>query len=61
LKEVARIETEQLAIAKKLGFSDLKSFRASMNGNVKLKPTSRKQLLDAYRQYIEQMEPQLPK
>ena len=61
LKEVARIEGEQLAIAKKLGFSDLKSFRASLDGNAKLKPTSRKQLLDAYSHYIEQMEPQLPK
>ena len=27
LQEVARIEGEELAIAKKLGFSDLKSFR----------------------------------
>ena len=61
LKEVARIEGEQLAIAKKLGFSDLKSFRASLDGNAKLKPTSRAQLLDAYRHYIEQMQPQLPK
>ena len=61
LKEVARIEGEQLAIAKKLGFSDLKSFRASLDSNAKLKPTSRQQLLDAYRHYIGQMEPQLPK
>lgn len=61
LKEVTRIESEQLAIAKKLGFSDLKSFRATLDSNAKLKPTSRKQLLDAYRHYIEQMDPQLPK
>lgn len=60
LKEVTRIESEQLAIAKKLGFSDLKSFRATLD-SAKLKPTSRKQLLDAYRHYIEQMDPQLPK
>ena len=61
LKEVVRLEGEQLAIAKKLGFSDLKSFRASLNGNPKLIPASRQQLLDTYRRYIEQMEPQLPK
>lgn len=61
LKEVERIEGEQLAIAKKLGFSDLKSFRASLKSNPKLIPASRQQLLDAYRHYIEQMEPQLPK
>lgn len=61
LKEVARIEAEQLAISKKLGFADLKSFRASLETNPKLKPTSRQQLLDAYRHYIDQMEPELPK
>lgn len=61
LKEVERIEGEQLAIAKKLGFSDLKSFRASLENNPKLKPTSRQQLLDTYQHYIDQMEPQLPK
>jgi uncharacterized protein (DUF885 family) len=61
LKEVERIETEQLAIATKLGFPDLKSFRASLKTNPKLVPTSGQQLLDLYRQYIEQMELQLPK
>ena len=61
LKEVERIEGEQLAIAKKLGFSDLKSFRASLENDPKLKPISRQQLLDTYRHYIDQMEPQLPK
>ena len=33
LKEVERIEGEELAIAKKLGFSDLKSFRAKLNND----------------------------
>jgi len=61
LKEVERIEGEQLTIAKNLGFSDLKSFRASLKSNPKLIPTTRQQILDAYRHYIEQMEPQLPK
>jgi len=61
LKEVERIQAEQLAIAKKLGFADLQSFRASLKTNPKLVPTSRQQILDIYRGYIDQMEPQLPK
>ena len=61
LKEVQRIEGEQLAIAKELGFSDLASFRASLKDNPKLVPASRQALLDTYRRYIEQMEPQLTK
>jgi len=56
-----RIEGEELAIAKKLGFSDLKSFRASLATNTKLIPTSREQILETYRRYIAQMSPQLPK
>ena len=61
LNEIERIEKEQLAIATKLGFSDLKSFRASLKVNPKLVPNSGQQLLDLYRHYIEHMEPQLPK
>jgi len=61
LKEVERIEGEQLTIAKKLSYSDLKSFRASLKDNPKLVPASRQQLLDTYRRYLELMEPQLPK
>lgn len=61
LKEVARIEAEQLVIAKKLGFADLASFRSSVKSDPKLFATSREQLLEKYRQYIKQMEPELPK
>ncbi len=61
LEQVAKIETEQLAIAKKLGFADLKSFRASLKNNPKLFPKSPEQILDAYRHYIDQMRPELPK
>jgi uncharacterized protein (DUF885 family) len=61
LKEVARIEGEQLVIAKKLGFADLASFRASVKSDPKLFATSREQLLEKYRQYLKQMEPELPK
>jgi uncharacterized protein (DUF885 family) len=61
LKEVKRIEDEQLTIAKKLGFADLPAFRASLKTNPKLVATSREQILEKYRLYIGQMEPQLPK
>jgi uncharacterized protein (DUF885 family) len=61
LKEVKTIEDEQLKIAKKLGFADLPAFRASLKTNPKLVATSREQILEKYRFYLAQMEPQLPK
>jgi len=61
LKQVAQIEAEQLVIAKKLGFADAASLRASVRTNPKLFATSPEQILDKYRQYIAQMEPELPK
>jgi uncharacterized protein (DUF885 family) len=61
LKEVARIEGEMLAIAKKFGFNDLKSFNASVDKNADLRAKSREQILDIYRGYIDQMYAQLPK
>ena len=60
MSEVARIEAEQLAIAKKLGASDLKSFRESLKTNPKTFPTSAEDLLNHYRGYIAQMKPKLP-
>ena len=60
LREIDRIEAEMLAIAKKEGFSDLASFRASLKTNKKYIPTSSEQILDDFRHYIGQMEPRLP-
>ena len=60
LDEVKRDEAEMLAIAQKLGFADLKSFRASLKTNPKLKPASREALLDAYRQVLKPMQAKLP-
>jgi uncharacterized protein (DUF885 family) len=60
LDEVKRDETEMLAIAKKLGFADLASFRASLKANPKLKAASRDALLDAYRGYLTPMQAKLP-
>jgi len=60
LREIDRIQGEMLVIAKKQGFSDLESFRASLKNNPKYKPTSSEQILDDFRKYIAQMEPKLP-
>jgi uncharacterized protein (DUF885 family) len=60
LREVSRIEEEQLAIARRLGFSDLKSFRDSIQKMPALHPTSRQQILDDYRRYTDQMWARLP-
>jgi len=60
LREVARIEGDMLAIAKTLGFNDLKSFNASLETNPAVKVTSGEQILAAYRKYTEQMYAKLP-
>lgn len=60
LDEVKRDETEMLAIVKKMGFSDLKSFSAALKANPKMHPTSKEQLLETYRGYEAQMKPKLP-
>jgi uncharacterized protein (DUF885 family) len=61
LQQVADIEKQQLEIANRLGFKDLKSFRESVKANPKLYAQSREQILDLYRKYTAQMKPQLPK
>jgi len=61
LREVARIEAEMAAAAKRAGFASLEDFRASIPGNPSLHPTSRQQILDIYRGHLEAMRRQLPK
>src|SRR5580698_6897575 len=60
LREIERIQAEMTAIAKKEGFADLTSFRASLKTNPKYIPQSADQILDDFRRYIAQMEPKLP-
>ena len=60
LREIDRIQAEMTAIAKKEGFADLASFRASLKTNPKYIPTSSEQILEDFRHYIAQMEPKLP-
>ena len=61
LSEVKRIEAEQLEIARKLGFQDLKTFRASLKDNPRSYAKSPEDILQRYRGYIDQMRPELPK
>ena len=60
LKEVARIEAEETAVAKQLGFSDLKTFKESLQKNPAVHPKSRQQILDEYQNYTDQMWKKLP-
>jgi len=60
LREMERIQAEMTVIAKKEGFADLASFRASLKTNRKYIPTSAEQILNDFRHYIAQMEPKLP-
>jgi uncharacterized protein (DUF885 family) len=61
LHEVARIEGELAAAARRAGFADVASLRASLPANKRLHPSSREQILDLYRGYIDGMRVELPK
>jgi len=61
LSEVKRIEGEMTQIAKSQGFADLASFRASLKTNAKVHAKSREDILERYRGFLAQMQPELPK
>jgi uncharacterized protein (DUF885 family) len=60
IDEVTRDEEQLLAVAKKLGFADVKALQSAAANNPKLYPTTKEQLLDSYRGYLDQMRPKLP-
>ena len=60
LREVKRIEDQMLAVAKKLGYDNLKSFNAMVLTNPDLHPKSRQEILDLYTKYTDQMYTKLP-
>jgi uncharacterized protein (DUF885 family) len=60
LREVARIEADQLVIARKLGFPTVKALRDSIPKIPALHPSSREAILDEYRHYVDQMSAKLP-
>jgi uncharacterized protein (DUF885 family) len=61
LKQLAETEAEMLALAHKLGFSDLASLNQHIKNDRKFYATSGQQVLDLYTKYTRQMEAQLPK
>ncbi len=61
LREVTRIESEMLAIARQAGSPDLKSYRAAIDADPKLRPTSREQILEIYRGHLDAMKKELPR
>jgi uncharacterized protein (DUF885 family) len=60
LDEVARDRAAMLEIAQKLGFADCKSFEAAIAVDPKQHGTSRQQILDLYRKYVDEMWAKLP-
>ncbi len=60
LEQVKEIEGRMLAVVNQLGYSDLKSFTASLQTNPKVHVHSRKEILDLYQKYIDQMYVKLP-
>jgi uncharacterized protein (DUF885 family) len=60
LSEVARIEGLMLGIARKMGYSDLRSFAAAIEKDPARHFRSRQEILDLYRRYTDQMEAKLP-
>jgi uncharacterized protein (DUF885 family) len=60
LAQVKEIEARMVQIANQLGYEDLKSFSASLATNPKVHVQSRKEILDLYQKYVDQMYLKLP-
>jgi len=60
LAEVASLETQITALARKAGFADRASFEKAVYSDPQLRGISRQQVLDRFTHYISQMEPKLP-
>jgi uncharacterized protein (DUF885 family) len=60
LAEVAALETQITALARKAGFADRASFEKAVFSDPQLRGISRQQVLDRFTHYIGQMEPKLP-
>lgn len=61
LEQVALIEKDMGAVAKRLKFKDWKALAASIEKDPKRHFHSRDEILAAYRKFIDRMKPQLPK
>jgi uncharacterized protein (DUF885 family) len=61
VEQVALIEKDMMAVAKRLGFKDWKALAAAIEKDPKRRFHSREEILAAYRKFIDRMKPQLPK
>ena len=61
VEQVAAIERDTTAVAKRLGFADWKALAASIQKDPRRHFHSREEILAAYRKFIDRMKPQLPK
>lgn len=61
VEQVALIERDMMAVAKKLGFAEWKALAAAIEKDPKRHFHSREEILAAYRKFIDRMKPQLPK
>jgi uncharacterized protein (DUF885 family) len=60
LAQVKEIEARMLQVVNQLGYKDLKSFSAFLPTNPKVHVHSRKEILDLYQNYVDQMYLKLP-
>ena len=60
LDEIKRITAEMTDIAHKAGYKDLAAFREAIKNDPKYTPKSEEEILDTFRKYIAQMQPQAP-
>jgi uncharacterized protein (DUF885 family) len=60
LQQAGEIEHEMLAVARKLGFQDLRSFHASIQANQELYAKSGSQVLKIYSDHINEMRTKMP-
>lgn len=60
LKEVAELEAQTEALAKKAGYQTTAEFRAAVKADPRQKPASREQIVENYEFYTRQMQAKLP-
>ena len=60
MDEVARDEAEMLALVKKMGYADIKSYGEALKKDPREHPASKEALIALYAKYESQMKPKLP-
>src|SRR5262249_29263450 len=60
-QQVAMLEAQELEIARKLGYADLKSFRAAVKNMPELHAKSRDEIIERYRNFTDAVWNELPK